>query len=170
MQSVSPDGKYLLYGINDIMTLPLTGDRKREAYLETKYRGRDATFSPDGRWVAYASDESGRFEIYVQGFPERRGKWLVSADGGVRPAWRADGKELYWVGPDGTLMAASVELQAAGVRMGRAEALFRLPVGWGIPLFQAGRDGRRFLVYEPEGGQMDRPMVVVENWAARLGR
>ena len=79
--------------------------------------------------MAYDSDESGRSEIYVQGFPERRGKWLVSAEGGRNPAWRADGKELYWVGPDGTLMAASVELQAAGVRVGRTEALFRLPAG-----------------------------------------
>ena len=152
------------------MKLSLTGDREREAYLQTKSFERDATFSPDGRWVAYASDESGRPEIYVQGFPERRGKWLVSVEGGVRPAWRADGKELYWVRLDDTLMAASVELQAAGVRMGRADALFRLPVGWGVPVFQPGRDGRRFLVYEPEWGQMDKPMVVVQNWAARLGK
>jgi hypothetical protein len=111
----------------DIMTLPLTGEAKPQAYLQTKYEKRNAAFSPDGRWVAYNSDVSGRGEIYVQGFPERRGKWLVSAEGGRTPAWRADGKELYWVGPDRTLMAASVELQAAGVRPGRTEALFRLP-------------------------------------------
>ncbi len=170
MQSVSPDGKVLLYGNGDIMTLPLTGEGKPEAYLQTKYEERNATFSPDGRWVAYDSDESGRSEIYVQGFPERRGKWLVSAEGGRTPAWRADGKELYWVGPDGTLMAASVELQAAGVRPGRTEALFRLPTDDQFASFQPGRDGRRFLVYEPEGAPQDRPMVVVENWAARLGR
>ena len=170
VQGVSPDGKYLLHGLYAIMTLPLTGDRKPKAYLQTKYIERAATFSPDGRWVAYVSDESGRLEIYVQGFPERRGKWPVSADGGVRPAWRADGKELYWAGLDGTLMAASVELQAAGVRTGRADALFRLPAGEGVYQFQPGRDGRRFLVLEPEGVQMDRPMVVVGNWAARSGK
>jgi hypothetical protein len=77
--------------------------------------------------VAYASEESGRREIYVQGFPERRGKWPASADGGRIPAWRADGTELYWVGLESTLMAASVELQGVEVRVGRAEALFRLP-------------------------------------------
>jgi len=170
VQSVSPDGKYLLYGGNDIFTLPLTGVRKREAYLQTKYIERAATFSPDGRWVAYVSDESGRREIYVQGFPDRRGKWLVSADGGGRPAWRADGKELYWFGLDGTLMAMSLELQTAGVRMGRTEALFRLAVGPDTSTFQPARDGRRFLVFEPGGTQHDRPMVVVQNWASRLGK
>ena len=120
--------------------------------------------------MAYGSDESGRDEIWVQGFPERRGKWPISTEGGRNPAWRADGKELYWVGPDGTLMAASVELQAARVRLGRTEALFRLPTGDPFTNFQPAHDGRRFLVYEPEGVSQDRPMVVVENWAARLGR
>ena len=109
------------------MTLPLIGERKPEVYLQTKYSESAASFSPDGRWVAYQSYESGGNEIYVQGFPERRGKWPVSAEGGRFPAWRADGKELYWVGPDDTLMAASVELQAARVRVLRTEALFRLP-------------------------------------------
>ena len=136
VRSVSPDGKVLLYGNGDIMTLPLTGEGKPEAYLQTKYLEDGATFSPDGRWVAYASDESGRSEIYVQGFPERRGKWLVSAEGGHTPAWRADGKELYWLGRDNTLMAASVELQAAGVRLGRTEALFRLPTDYQFASFQ----------------------------------
>ena len=169
VQSVSPDGKFLLYGNGDIMTLPLTGEGKPEAYLQTKYTEGFATFSPDGRWVAYDSDESGRREIYVQGFPDRHGKSLVSAEGGKRPTWRADGKELYWVGPDGTLMAASVELQAAGVRLGRAEALFRLPADEGRDHFEPGRDGRRFLVYEPEGTPQYRPMVVQLNWAADWG-
>jgi Tol biopolymer transport system component len=169
VRSVSPDGKVLLYGSGDIMRLPLTGAGKPVAYLQTKYAEDYASFSPDGRWVAYDSDESGRSEIYVQGFPERRGKWLVSAGGGGYPAWRADGKELYWSGLDGTLMAASVELQAAGVRSGRAEALFRAPT-FEFASFQPGRDGRRFLVYEPESAPQYRPMVVVENWAGRLGK
>jgi roadblock/LC7 domain-containing protein len=169
--TVSPDGKYLLYGSNnDIMTLPLTAERKPEAYLQAKYVKGGAAFSPDGRWVAYASEESGRREIYVQGFPEHRGKWPVSAEGGRQPAWSADGKELYWVGQEGTLMAASVELQAAGIRVGRAEALFRLPADLERAYFQPARDGRRFLVFEPEIAQQDRPMVVVQNWAGRLGK
>ena len=169
VQSVSPAGKVLLYRIGDIMMLPLTGEGKPEAYLQTKY-SENGTFSPDGRWVAYSSDESGRSEIYVQGFPDRRGKWPISAEGGLWPAWRADGKELYWVGLDRTLMAASVELQPARVRVLRTEALFRLPTEDLFSFFQPSRDGRRFLVYEPEGAPQFRPMVVQLNWAARLGR
>ena len=166
-QSVSPDGKYLLFGTGDIHSMPLTGERKPKPYVQTKYAELNATFSPDGRWVAYRSDESGRPEIYIQGFPEHRGKWLVSAGGGSAPSWRADGKELYWRAPDQSLMAAPVELQAAGVRVGRAEPLFRLLA----PGVEPARDGRRFLVLEPEGGQQpDRPMVVIQNWAAGLGK
>lgn len=164
-QSVSPDGKHLLFGSRDILALPLAGERKPEPYLQTKFSEFGATFSSDGRWVAYVSDESGRAEIYVQGFPERRGKWLVSSAGGAEPKWRADGKELYWVGPGNTLMAANLELTAAGVRVGLAEPLFRLS---GVA-YQPARGGRRFLVLEPEGGPPpDRPMVVIQNWAAGL--
>ena len=118
-------------------------------------------------WVAYNSNESGRREVYIQGFPERRGKWQVSAEGGVLPQWRADGKEMYWTGTDGrTLMAAPIELQDAGVKAGRPELLFRAP-GVGV----LSRDGKRFLVQTPEGGeQPSLPMVVVQNWAAGLSK
>ncbi len=167
--SVSPDGKVLLYGAADINTLTLTGERKSESYLATKYQEGFAAFSPDGRWVAYESYESGRQEVYVQGYPERRGKWLVSAEGGGYPQWRGDGKELYWTKPDGTVMAAGIMLQESGLQVGRAEALFRLPVGRSI--FSPARDGKRFLVQVPErAGQEALPMVVVQNWAARLGK
>ena len=164
--SVSPDGKVLLYGVADIRKLGLDGERKSEAYLETKYSEGFAVFSPDGRWVAYRSDESGRQEIYVEGYPERRGKWLVSSEGGSNPQWRGDGKELYWSKADGMLMAASIVLQAAGVQVGRAEALFRSTGQFGY--FENAKDGKRFLVAEPEVSQQEFPMVVVENWAARL--
>jgi len=118
--------------------------------------------------VAYNSDESGRREVYIQGFPERRGKWQVSAEGGDTPHWRADGKELYWTGIDNrTVMAAPVELQAAGVKAGRGEVLFRAG-GFGA---EPSRDGRRFLMLVPEGGEAAAlPMVVVQNWAAGLGK
>ena len=118
-------------------------------------------------WVAYNSNESGRREVYIQGFPERRGKWQVSAEGGVFPQWQVDGKELYWTGTDGrTVMAAPIELQAGGVKAGRAETLFRAP-----NFAVLSRDGKRFLVLNPEGGdQPSLPMVVVEHWAAGLGK
>ena len=168
--SVSPDGKVLLYGFGDIKKLLLTQEQKAEAYLKTKYNVGFAVFSPDGRWVAYQSDESGRSEIYVQGYPDRRGKWLVSSEGGMYPQWRRDGKELYWewVKTDGTVMTASMMLQAAGVQVGPAEALFQIPTA--SSYFQPARDGKRFLVQRPEVAQHELPMVVVQNWAARLGK
>ena len=142
------------------------GSGSREAYLETKYSEGSAVFSPDGRWVAYYSNESGRSEIYVEGYPERRGKWMVSAEGGVLPHWRGDGKELYWSKPDGTLMAASMVLQAGGVQVGRAEVLFRA-IGQNGP-FSSAKDGKRFLTAEQDGGEQELPMVVIEHYAARL--
>jgi len=170
LHSVSPDGRHLLFGLNDVLLLPLGGE-KEVPYVQTKFVEEGGVFSPDGRWVAYHSDESGRFEVYLQGFPERRGKWLVTAEGGQRPNWRADGKELYWKGLDGrTVMAAAVELQAGGVKTGRGEVLFR---GGGV-LFtppQPSRDGKRFLEVIPEGGEAAAlPMVVVLNWATGLGK
>ena len=171
VQSVSPDGKHLLFGWTDVLLLPLGGEKKAAPYVQTKFSEFGGPFSPDGRWVAYTSDESGRQEVYIQGFPERRGKWLVTAEGGLLPRWRADGKELYWKGLDGrTVMAAAVELQAGGVKSGRGELLFRGFFGVYNPP-QPSRDGKRFLEVIPEGGEAaGLPMVVVLNWAAGLGK
>lgn len=79
--------------------LPLEGDRKPLPYLQTPFREHLGQFSPDGRWVAYFSNESGGYQIYVQGFPKSGAKFMVSAGGGVRPRWRRDGKELYYLFP-----------------------------------------------------------------------
>ena len=87
------------------------------------------------------------------------------------PAWRGDGKELYWTELDGTVKAAGIELGADKVRSGRPQALFKLPVAAPAPIFQPSRDGQRFLVFEPASEPpMQLPMVVVQNWAARLGK
>jgi len=169
VSSISPDGKHLLFGLTDILVLPLEGEKKPAPYVQTKFSETDGAFSPDGRWVAYNSDESGRMEIYIQGFPERRGKLQVSAEGGQLPRWRGDGKELFWLGLDGlTVMAAPMELQAAGVKAGRPERLFRTGTPGSV---EPSRDGRRFLVLTPEGGeQVALPMVLVLNWAAGSGK
>ena len=152
------------------MVMPLDGQGKPKPYMNANYQVSGPSLSPDGRWVAYAS-ESGRNEINVQGFPDKRGKWSVSNEASNYPQWRADGKELYWVRRrDDMIMAASVTLGAATVSIGQATPLFRLPVWSTGPFFQPARDGQRFLVWEAEGGQQEPPMVVVRNWAARLGK
>jgi len=162
VSAVSPDGKVLLFGNTDIMKLTLA-DGGVEPWLKTDFIEWAAVFSPDGRWVAYQSNESGGSEIYVQGYPEKRGKRLVSAAGGGNPVWRRDGKELYWITERGEVAAASMELLKDSVRPGRPQALFRI-----ASPFQT-LDGQRFLVLEPESGTRARDqLVIIQNWAALL--
>lgn len=166
--SVSPDGKALLFGLDDIFRLPLdgAGERKPQEYLKTKFVERWPQFSPDGRWVAYESNESGRIESYVQGSGQTRGKWLVSTGGGARPAWRGDGREIYWRGADAVLNAVDIEPQTEGLRFGPPKPLFRIA---GLPFFQPSPDGQRFLLLEPSAeASSTEPLVVVQNWAANL--
>jgi Tol biopolymer transport system component len=171
VHDVSPDGKYLLYQDEEMMVLPLTGERKPRRYLESSASSGHAVFSPDGHWVAYSSSESGRSEIYVQGFPNPGGKWAVSAEGGSVPRWRRDGREIYWAGPDNTLMAARIALGPGGPKVERAEALFPLSAAGGFPNFRPSRDGQRFLVLDlPKDADPNPPMVVLLHWAAGLGK
>ena len=137
-----------------------------EPYLKTNHQEWRATFSTDGRWVAYSSNESGQFAVYIEGYPDKRGKWLVSASGGLITAWRGNGKELYWTELDMKLMAAGIESTGDGVRVGRPQALFRLPINDPYSYFQPSRDGHRFLVYEPPStATQQHSMVVIQNWA-----
>ena len=112
----SQDGRFLLYSTqnpktaSDIWALPMMGERKPFAVLQSTFDEIQGQFSPDGRWLAYASNESGRYEIYVRTFPEAGGKWQVSAAGGMQPRWRRDGRELFYVAPDTRLMAVPLRL------------------------------------------------------------
>ena len=147
--------------------LPLTGERKAEEYRKTKHVERQLNFSPDGRWLAYVSVESGQPQVFIRGYPEERGKWQISSESGLGPLWRGDGKELYWTS-GGQLMAASIDLQPAGIRAGKQEPLF--PIGTAYP-FGNSADGRRFLFVEDAAGPAkELPMVVIRNWAARLAK
>src|SRR5205085_12068796 len=102
-----------------LWALPITpNDGKAIPIATTPFDELNGQFSPDGRLVAYESNESGRFEIVVQPFPEATGKWQVSTNGGVQARWRADGKELYFVAPDGKMMAASITV--SGTRFSSA--------------------------------------------------
>ena len=96
--------------------LPLFGEHKPFPFVNTSFDEALGQFSPDGRWVAYHSNESGRHEVYVQPFPGPGGKWQISTSGGIEPRWRRDGKELFYIAPDGKLMAAPI--QSAGTDAG----------------------------------------------------
>ncbi len=125
----STDGRFLVYGEQaaatgyDLWTLPLSGERTKSVFLQTAYDEASGTFSPDGRWIAYESNASGRSQVYVRPFPVREGLFPISRDGGRAPRWRSDGTELFFLTPDGTLMAAGIDTTKHFDRDGSAAAL-----------------------------------------------
>jgi serine/threonine protein kinase len=124
--------------------------------------------SPDGRWVAYYSAESGRNEVYVVPFPMASRKWQVSTNGGMLPRWRADGRELFYAGRDNRLMAVTVEPNGGDLQIGTPRALFEArPVGT-RSFFDVARDGMRFLVNMVRGESATPSITVVQNWDAAL--
>jgi Tol biopolymer transport system component len=128
-------------------------------------------FSPDTRFVAYQSNESGRPEIYVQSFPVATGKWQVSSAGGSDPSWRADGKEIYYRSADQKLMAVDVQA-GESFKAGIPKALFAARVQPGIARnkYVASADAKQFLFVAPRGRDALNPTTVVLNWSSELGR
>jgi serine/threonine protein kinase/Tol biopolymer transport system component len=153
---------------SDIWLLSVA-ERKVRPFLSTPFHEGSAQFSPDGRWIAYASAESGTVEVFVQAFPASGGKWQISTAGGSYPRWRRDGKELYYIAPVDTLMAVDVKT-GSGFAAGTPKPLFRtriksLDIGF---QYDVSPDGQRFLVNTlPEGEQRDE-ITVVQNWTAEL--
>jgi eukaryotic-like serine/threonine-protein kinase len=183
--SWSRDGRFLLYMVPDPRTakydlwvLPFDGDRKPFPFLRTEFNNYDGQFSPDGRRVAYVSDESGREEIYVRTFspdssetvPDLGGKWLISTGGGSQPRWRGDGKELYYLAPDRKLMAVEITTNPV-FRAGAPKALFQAPPQNAVSIISHSwdltPDGKRFLFPAP-ADQGWAPFDVVLNWQAAL--
>lgn len=177
----SPDGRFLLYHTvatsTDLWALPLTGDRKPFPVVQTPFTERNGQFSRDGRWVAYDSNESGRYEVYVQPFPGPGGKWQMSTTGGVTPRWRRDGRELFYVAPDGAIMAAPVRISTDGraLERGVPTRLFRVPIVFGgsppdnvKQQYDVTPDGQRFLINVSSEEASVAPITVVLNWTAAL--
>jgi serine/threonine-protein kinase len=156
----------------DLWVLPMDAapsGRKPVAFLSTDFDELNGKFSPDSHWVAYQSDESGRYEIYVRPFPavDGGGKWPVSHGGGILPHWRQDGKELFYIGPDNALMAVPVSASGAVFQPGTPAALFKAPPrsAWDVTA-----DGKRFLFPVPSGEATQNPFTVVQNWMSLLKR
>jgi len=170
----SPAGRHVVFNSADPQTgwdlwaLPLDGDRKPFPFLRTKFDERRAIFSPDGKWVAYTSNESGQQEVYVRPFMGT-GQWQVSTGGGAFSKWARDGKELYYFAPDGSLIAAPVRVNGATIQPGTPVTLFRTrAVGGGTDInqgiqFDVSRDGR-FLVNTLLDDVGASPITLLQNW------
>jgi len=175
---MSGNGQFLLYvqltprGY-DLGVLTLTGERESSTFLDTPFHEVQGRFSPNTRWVAYASDESGRFEVYVRPFPAAAGgQMLISIAGGMQPEWRRDGKELFYISADGKLTAVPVTTDGARFSAGTAHALFDVEVPDLNPPhptnYAVTADGQRFLV-NTVVDQPTRPaLTVILNWTAAL--
>jgi eukaryotic-like serine/threonine-protein kinase len=169
----SRDGHFILYEIpgantgEDLWVAPQFGDRKPFPYLQTQFNESHGSFSPDGRWVAYVSDESGRNEIYVQAFPLSGAKFQISTGGGTEPTWRKDGTELFYVAADRNLMTVPIKL-AATLEAGAPKSLFPITLTEDQHSFAVANDGQRFLIGTSAGGEKALPMTVVLNWQAVL--
>ena len=168
--SWSRNGHFLLYTLadqktkNDLWALPMEGDRKPQRQLGTEFNESDGRFSPDGHWIAYVSDESGRSEVYVRTFPDSGNRWLLSRGGGSTPRWPAQSKELFYVAPDGKMMA--VEIGDTPARASAPRELFRAPPGSGA--WDVTPNGKRFLFALPAEEGSQAPFVVVLNWTTGL--
>jgi Tol biopolymer transport system component len=171
----SPDGSTLVYidrdpvTWTDLWTVALDGDRKPVPWLQTRFQELDAQFSPDGHWIAYASNDTGRFEVYVQPFPGPGEKRRISVGGGRLPRWCLEGKEIVYVDLEAEPGIIAVAVEGSGAEPAASpRTLFRLPSR--VRSFDVTADGQRFLV----NGNVDassRTLVhVVVNWTAAIGR
>jgi len=172
----SADGKFIIFESSDTQTganlwvLPLFGDIKPYVVLQTEFNESHGRFSPDNRWLAYVSNESGRNEVYVQSFPPSGGKWQVSTTGGAQPHWRSDGKELFYITPERKLMAVDVNPQQT-FEVGAPKLLFQTTVArYEAPnRYAVSRDGQRFLINSAVE-EVSHTMTVVLNWTGELKR
>jgi eukaryotic-like serine/threonine-protein kinase len=172
----SPDGQLLaFYEVNpttqrDIWVLRLS-DRKAQPFLRTPFDEGAPRFSPDGHWMAYCSNESGRYEVYVQPFPGPGGKWQISTEGGTEPVWNRNGRELFYRSGD-KMIAVEITTQP-NFSVGKPQLLFEGPYVLGVsgpfPNYDVSPDGQRFLMLKPaEQEQAATQINVVLNWFEEL--
>ena len=168
----SLDGHNLLYLAEPDLWVYSFTDGKSHSFLKANASLNGAQFSPDGKWVAYSSNESGRWEVYVTSFPDARGKWQVSTNGGEQPRWRGDGKEIYFLSPDARLMAASVDTKTE-FESGTPTVLFQTDprervATTEVIIYSVSHDGQRFLVNTNYNNGSAHPISVVLNWKSEM--
>ncbi len=178
--SVSSTGGFLLYAVQvpetgvDLWAWPLDGTQKPFAIAQTRFDEEAGQFSPDGRWVAYQSNESGRMEIYLKPFPGLGTQFQVSPEGGAQPRWLANGKELFYIAPDSRLMAVPVAPAAGNGApdVGMPTPLFSVRLATGLNILPAvgtkqqyavAADGRFLMNVPVEGGSIP-PITIVTGW------
>jgi serine/threonine-protein kinase len=179
LTSISPDGKLAFGstvaggGEDDIAIFELQGERKITVFLKTPFDEGNPAVSPDGRWVAYLSQESGRAEIYVRPFPGPGGKWQISTEGGVAPVWARNGRELFYASsPTGKLMAVDIRTEPtfqAGTPRVVLDEGFRLTAGAQGANYDVSLDGQRFLMVQGSDANLTQLNVVL-NWFEELKR
>ena len=157
----------------DLWLLPMSGDRHPTSLVATPFSEGAGMLAPDGRWMAYSSDESGRREVFVQSVPPSGGKWQISTAGGVDARWRRDGRELYDLSLNNELMVVDIETAGDAPMVGIPHALFQVPFRQVPPQrnsFDVTADGQRFLVNTLVEGAGSAPITWVLNWMAELER
>jgi len=169
--SWSPDGSVLIYAEEtpsanwDIFFIELDS-RRMNPFLQTPFAERNGILSPDGRYIAFISDESGRFEVYVRAFPSSEGKWRISTDGGRQPVWARDGREIFYRDGD-KMMAVPVETGAL-FQMGKPAVLFEAPFSdpdYASAQYDVSPDGEHFVMIQEAGPTQ---IHVVQNWFEEL--
>ncbi len=176
----SPDGRFLLYDSldpkrgMDVWVLPLEGDRKPFKVVQTDFNERLAQFSPDGKWIAYQSDKTGRFEIYVQPFPGPGGDSRVSIDGGAQVRWNPSGKELFYIAADDRLIAVPIRFVSNGktVDLGTPLGLFATNVGstainTNRQQYMVSPNGQSFVMNSVPEEASASPITVILNWKGK---
>ena len=172
----SSDGQYLAYTAtsrdrsNDVWLLPMTDARTPVPLLQSPFAERHAQFSPDGKWVAFTSNESGRDDVYVQSFPDASTRQIVSSLGGAYPRWGAKGRELFYRAPDGDLMMMPVHVAGSHVELGTPSVLMRLVEAAGVHPYpyDVAADGRILALTPSSGNVQDQTLTVLMNWQAGL--
>jgi tricorn protease-like protein len=162
VQDWSADGGSILYVAQtrsfDLWALPLSGNKNPIPVAQTEFTESSGRFSPDGQWIAYVSDESGRPEVYVQAFPDPGNRVVISVEGGSLPNWREDGRELFYLSPDSQLMAVPIRYNGSRIERGKPFALFPVRPG---STYAPARLGQRFLI---NALVEDPPITILVNW------